>query len=258
MISATGGTRISFKNFRPDLHARRCGRLELRRLPPSCRRVCYDDFMLTRKPLRAVLFDWDGTLLDSFQADANAYVQMFRALGISWNSTRLTQHYSPDWHNVYRAAQLPLESWAEADRLWRRFYRSERPQLQAGARRVVQTLAQRFPLGLVSSGSSLRVRSQIRAFGLESLFAVSIFGDEVPHRKPHPLQLQLAIRRLGVEPGSCVYVGDAPEDVQMARRAGVAAVGLLEHSPVPERLRESRPNALIKTISSLPELFCGS
>jgi phosphoglycolate phosphatase len=213
--------------------------------------------MLTRKPLRAVLFDWDGTLLDSFQADANAYVQMFRALGVSWNSTKLTQHYSPDWHNVYRAVQLPHERWAEADRLWRVFYRSERPQLQAGARDVVQALAERFRLGLVSSGSSLRVRSQIRAFGLQPLFAVSVFGDQVPHRKPHPLQLQLAIRQLGFEPSACIYVGDAPEDVQMARRAGVAVVGVLEHSPVPERLRASRPNALIKTISSLPQVFCG-
>jgi HAD superfamily hydrolase (TIGR01509 family) len=214
--------------------------------------------MLTHKPLRAVLFDWDGTLLDSFQADANAYMQMFRALGVSWNSTRLSQHYSPDWHNVYRAAHLPPARWAEADRLWRRFYRSERPQLQNGARSVVQMLAERFRLGLVSSGSTLRVRSQIRAFGLEPFFAVSIFGDQVPHRKPHPLQLQLAVRRLGCEPGSCVYIGDAPEDVQMARRAGVAAVGVLEHSPVPERLRESRPNALVKTVCGLPELFCSS
>ena len=213
--------------------------------------------MLTRKPLRAVLFDWDGTLLDSFQADANAYIQMFRALGVSWNSTKLTQHYSPDWHNVYRAVQLPHERWAEAERLWRVFYRSERPQLQAGARDVVQALAERFRLGLVSSGSSLRVRSQIRAFGLQPLFAVSVFGDQVPRRKPHPLQLQLAIRQLGFEPSACIYVGDAPEDVQMARRAGVAAVGVLEHSPVPERLRASRPNALIKTINSLPQLFCG-
>jgi phosphoglycolate phosphatase len=214
--------------------------------------------MLTQKPLRAVLFDWDGTLLNSFQADANAYLQMFRALGIAWNPVRLAQHYSPDWHNVYRAAHLPPARWAEADRLWRGFYRAERPQLQTGARRVVQQLAARFRLGLVSSGSSLRVRSQIRAFGLERFFAVGIYGDQAPHRKPHPLQLQLAIRRLGVEPGSCVYIGDAPEDVKMARRAGVAVVGVLEHSPVPKRLRESRPNALVKTICSLPEILWGS
>ena len=214
--------------------------------------------MLTQKPLRAVLFDWDGTLLDSFRADTNAYLQMFRALGVSWDPNRLAQHYSPDWHNVYRAAKLPQESWAEADRLWRRFYRAERPLLQTGARRVVQALAARYRLGLVSSGSSWRVRSQIRALGLQPFFAVSIFGDHVPHRKPHPLQLQLAIRQLGQEPASCVYIGDAPEDVKMARRAGVAVVGILEHSPVPARLRDSRPNALIKTISALPELFRSS
>jgi phosphoglycolate phosphatase len=211
--------------------------------------------MLTSKPLRAVLFDWDGTLLDSYRADTNAYVQMFRALGVYWDPSCLAQCYSPDWHNVYRAAQLPLECWAEADRLWRRFYRSERPLLQSGARDVVYSMAKRFRLGLVSSGSRWRVRSQIRALGLESLFAASVYGDEVPRRKPHPLQLQLAVRRLGFEPGSCIYIGDAPEDVKMARRAGVPVVGVLQHSPVPGRLRESRPTVLIKTIRSLPALL---
>jgi HAD superfamily hydrolase (TIGR01549 family) len=201
--------------------------------------------MVAPKPIRAVLFDWDGTLLDSFRADANAYEQMFRALGISWRTDSLTRHYSPDWHNVYRAVGLPAERWPLADQLWRRFYRSERPLLQPGARDVVQTLAREFRLALVSSGSSLRVRSQIYRFGLERFFGVSIFGDQAPRRKPHPLQLELAIARLGLEPACCVYVGDAPEDVKMARRAGVAVIGVLDHSPVPERLREARPDVLI-------------
>ena len=143
--------------------------------------------MLTRKPLRAVLFDWDGTLLDSFHADANAYAGMFRSLGMRWSPESLLRHYSPDWHNVYRAMRLPVERWPEADRLWRHFYRSERPLLQPGARQVVQMLAHRFRLGLVSGGSSLRVRSQIRRFGLGPFFEVSVFGDEAPRRKPHPL-----------------------------------------------------------------------
>ena len=211
--------------------------------------------MLTQKPLRAVLFDWDGTLLNSFRADASAYARMFQALGICWEPGSLLQHYSPDWHNVYRAVRLPAERWYEADQLWRHFYRSERPLLQPGARQVVQVLARRFRLGLVSSGSRLRVRSQIQAFGLGPLFEVSVFGDEAPRPKPHPLQLQIALGKLGLEPACCIYVGDAPEDVKMARRAGMPAVGVIRHSPNPRGLRESRPDALIKTISSLPGLL---
>ncbi len=82
-----------------------------------------------------------------------------------------------------------------------------------------------------------------------------MFGDEVPRRKPHPAALRLALQRLGVEPAACVYVGDAPEDVVMARRAGVAAIGVTGHSPVPQRLRDSRPDALIARITALPALL---
>ena len=211
--------------------------------------------MLPRGSLRAVLFDWDGTLLDSYHADAHAYLQMFRALGIPWGLQELEKHYSPDWHNVYRAAGIPQERWAEADRLWRASYRDHRPLLQRGANRVVHSLARKYRLGLVTSGSGVRVRRQLRAFGLDRLFAVLVFGDEVPRRKPHPAALRLALRLIGVEPAACVYVGDAPEDVAMARRAGIAAVGVTGHSPLPQRLRDSRPDALIDRITALPGLL---
>ena len=211
--------------------------------------------MLTRVPLRGVIFDWDGTLLDSYHADGAAYLQMFGALGIPWGLPELAQHYSPDWHNVYRAAKVPPERWGEADKLWRHFYRAQRPVLQREARSVVQQLSRRYPLALVTSGSSGRVRAQLRAFGFEGLFDVRVFGDEVPRRKPDPASLRIALCRLGLEPAACVYVGDAPEDVQMARRAGVPSVAVLRHSPVPERLRAARPNGLISRIAELPGLL---
>jgi HAD superfamily hydrolase (TIGR01509 family) len=207
--------------------------------------------MLNRLPLRAVLFDWDGTLLDSYHSDARAYVAMFRAMGVRWDLTELAKHYSPDWHSVYRAASLPEDRWAEADRLWRHFYRGERPKLQAGARRVVERLARRYRLGLVTSGSAWRVRAQLRTLSLTSLFEVRVFGDEAPRKKPHPASLRLALRRIGCPPAACVYVGDTPEDVTMARRAGVSVVGVIGHSPVPARLRAARPDALIDNLSAL-------
>lgn len=208
-----------------------------------------------RSSLEYVLLDWDGTLLNSFQADANAYFQMFGALGMSWSMEELKRHYSPNWRRVYRAARLPRSKWEEADRLWMRFYRMQRPKLQAGARGVLRTLDRRFKLALVSSGSRARVRRQLRELQLTALFLAKVCSEDAPRRKPHAAPLRMALGLLNANPQVCVYVGDAPEDVEMAHRAGVRAIGVLGGSPVPERLRAASPDALIDTIRELPALL---
>lgn len=93
---------------------------------------------------RAVLLDWDGTLLNSYAADQRAYLAMFRAIGIEWGAREIDRHYSPDWYRVYRAARIPRADWARADRLWQTAYKSERPALLPGARTVVRRLVRTF------------------------------------------------------------------------------------------------------------------
>ena len=211
--------------------------------------------MLNRVPLQAVLFDWDGTLLDSYQSDARAYVAMFAKLGIPWNIADLEKHYSPDWHRVYRAASLPKSQWTTADRWWRHFYRGERPALQPGARRILQRLAGGYRLALVTGGSAWRVRAQLRAAALTTLFETRVFADDTPKRKPHPAPLHLALSRMDCPTDACVYVGDTPEDVEMARSAGMPVVGIVGHSPVVARLRAARPDALVERLAELPALL---
>src|ERR1700681_4046247 len=97
-----------------------------------------------KNSIECVLFDWDGTLLDSFESDAQAYVHMFAALGLTWSMAELKRHYSPNWHRVYRAARLPLSKWEQADRLWMRFYRKHQPELQPSARQVLRVLGRHF------------------------------------------------------------------------------------------------------------------
>jgi len=202
-----------------------------------------------------VLFDWDGTLLDSFEADANAYMYMFGALGMSWSIAELKRHYSPNWHRVYRAARLPRGKWEEADRLWRLFYQKQLPKLQPGARTVLRTLDRRFKLALVSSGSRSRVRKQLREHNVSTIFLAKVCSEDAPRRKPHPAPLRMALDRLRALPQTSVYIGDAPEDIEMAHRAGVRAIGVLGGSPVPERLRAASPDAMIETIRELPALL---
>ncbi len=205
--------------------------------------------------LEGVLFDWDGTLIDSYHADASAYLAMFREMGISWGLVDLEKHYSPNWYHVYRAAGLPRKRWDDADRAWRSHYAKHRPKLLAGARRVLARLGTAHYLGLVTSGDRDRVTRQLREFRLTTLFRARVCSGDTLRKKPHPAPLRLALRQMDLDPSACVYVGDAAQDVEMARRAGVCAIGVLGPFPTEKRLRAARPEFLISSIEELPDVL---
>src|ERR1700722_8462766 len=114
------------------------------------------------KPLQAVIFDWDGTLLESADADSSAYLAMFRELGIPWGLSELAAHYTPNWHHVYRAAKIPVSKWDIADKLWAKHYAHHTPKLVPGTRRVLAWVARRYELGFVTSGDRTRVLRPLR------------------------------------------------------------------------------------------------
>jgi HAD superfamily hydrolase (TIGR01509 family) len=207
----------------------------------------------SKQAVEGVLFDWDGTLIDSYHADTSAYLAMFQEMGISWGIRELEKHYSPNWYQVYRAAKLPKKRWDDADRLWRAFYAKHRPKLIAGARGVLARLRGSHRLGLVTSGDRDRVRRQLREFRLTEHFLARVCSGDTPHKKPHPEPLRLALRQMALDPAACVYVGDAPQDIEMARRAGVRAIGVLGPFPTEKRLRASKPEWLLASIEELPE-----
>lgn len=202
--------------------------------------------------IKGVLFDWDGTLLDSFQADSSAYLAMFSEMEIAWGLEELSQHYSPNWYDVYRAAGLPQHRWDAADSSWRKHYSGHRPKLITGARKVLAAVGRRYRLGLVTSGDRDRVLRQLREFRLTRLFRARVCSGDTPHKKPHPGPLRFALQCIGLEASNCVYVGDSPEDVQMAKRAGVRVIGVLGPFPTEKRLRAAKPDLLLDSIEELP------
>jgi HAD superfamily hydrolase (TIGR01509 family) len=202
--------------------------------------------------VRAVLFDWDGTLLDSYDADARAYLDVFHELGVGWTRRELDRHYSPNGHRVYKAARIPRAMWRQADRMWLKAYEGEAPRLLRDVRNVLRRLAKKHALGLVTSGSRSRVRRQVRAFELAPLFAACVCAEDAPKRKPHPAALRIAMKRMRVKPRECVYIGDSAEDIEMAQRARVHAVGVLGPFPTAKRVRAARPEAILRSIRELP------
>ncbi len=202
--------------------------------------------------IEGVLFDWDGTLLDSFEADSSAYLAMFGEMGIPWGIEDLAENYSPNWYDVYRAAGLPQLRWDAADTAWRKHYAAFRPKLIAGARKVLSTVGRRYRLGLVTSGDRDRVHRQLREFRLTRSFRARVCSGDTQHKKPHPEPLNMALECIGLDAAHCVYVGDSPEDMHMARSAGVRAIGVLGPFPTEKRLRAAKPDLLLTSLAELP------
>lgn len=208
--------------------------------------------MKVRTELHGVLFDWDGTLIDSYHADSQAYLAMFHHLGVNWGLDELEQHYSPDWYSVYRAAKIPEHRWDEADRVWRAFYAKHPSKLMAATRRVLAQLNRKHKLGLVSSGDRVRVSAQLRKYRLTRVFRTRVLGGDTREKKPHPAPLLKALKEMKAEARHCVYVGDTPEDVEMARAAGVRAIAVLGPFPTEKRLRAVQPEILLNGLEELP------
>lgn len=178
---------------------------------------------------------------------------MFCALEIEFSEAQLMRHYSPDWYRVYRAAAIPRSQWNRADKLWATAYRKERPRLLPAARSVLNRLNRSFMLALVTSGDRARVLRQLRYFHLREFFLTCVCAEDASRRKPHPAPLRAAITGMHVKAADCVYVGDTPEDMEMARRAGVRAIGVLGPFPSSARLKTARPDLLLQSIAGLPD-----
>jgi HAD superfamily hydrolase (TIGR01509 family) len=201
------------------------------------------------RELQAVLFDWDGTLVDSAEANYRCYVKLFGSYGIAFDRDAFGRTYSPNWHLTYSALGLPEERWGEADARWLDHYCREEVALIAGAREAVSRVrAAGLRVGLVTSGDCVRVGRELAALEMARLFEVVVCSEDIVQRKPHPEALLLALQRLRIAPARAAYVGDSPEDVQMARAAEVLAVGIPGGFPNRDALEASRPEVLADTL----------
>jgi HAD superfamily hydrolase (TIGR01509 family) len=204
------------------------------------------------RQITAILFDWDGTLLDSAQLGLHAFQGVFRDLGIPFHEEWYNALYSPNWYSMYEALQVPRERWALADELWMRHYGEEPPALVAGARATLCELRARgYTLGVVTSGSEARVKRELSTLGLSGFFTVVVCNESTTMKKPHPEALEIAMRSIGAAPEACSYAGDSPEDVEMGKRAGVHTVGVRSSYPGSTRLASACPDLQVENLAEV-------
>lgn len=174
----------------------------------------------------ALIFDLDGTLLDTYAAHFRAYEVMLQHFSIEVTPERLHEVYQPDWFQVYRALGVPEEHWPLADEIWLAEAARHRALLFPGVEQMLKELHERFRMGIVTSGSGGRVRRDLSYVGISRYFQAIVTGDDVSEPKPSPEGILTAARALRVSPARALYVGDTLIDHLTARAAGMPFVGV--------------------------------
>src|SRR5207244_3161436 len=149
-----------------------------RRSAAEAARAAADLVIVASRPLRAVLFDWDGTLADTAEASFRCYVRMFADLGIPFDRDAYARTYSPDWYHTFRCVGLPQERWADADARWLAHFADETIALIDGARDALELLARHgVSAGIVTSGSRPRIERELTAHAVAHHFQHVVCGD---------------------------------------------------------------------------------
>lgn len=203
-----------------------------------------------------IVFDWDGTLMDSTMVIATSIQSACRDLGLPVPSDEAARHVigmglvQALQHAVPDAPETLYEPLAER---YRHYFlaQDESIPLYAGAAETIIELHGAGHALAVATGKSRRgLERALDSSGLRCYFHATRTADET-FSKPHPAMLLELMDELGMQPQAALMVGDTTHDLQMATNAGVGAVGLTHGAHPEDQLRALQPLALLDDFNEL-------
>lgn len=182
--------------------------------------------------IRAVLFDLDGTLVDSAPDLASAANRMRARRGLpAMDDGLFRPHTGMGARGMLRIAFDAQPGQDGYDNMRREFLAEysvgllERTVPFAGIDRLLMALAGAgLPWGIVTNKAEYLARPLVAGLPVLAGAAALIGGDTTAHAKPHPAPLLEAARRMAIEPAACLYVGDDERDIVAGRAAGMLTV----------------------------------
>lgn len=186
---------------------------------------------MPRKQFDLIVFDWDGTLMDSTSAIIASMQAAARDLGVTPPDKKSASYViGLGLQDALQAAMPDLDPkhYPKMVERYRYHYLSQDHELTLfdGARAMLEDLtAQGYFLAVATGKSRVGLNRALATAGVMSLFDATRCADET-FSKPHPAMLQELTRELGQDMGRTVMIGDTTHDLQMAGNAGAAAISV--------------------------------
>lgn len=208
---------------------------------------------------RAILFDIDGTLVDSNDAHVEAWHRAFAADGFAFSRTEIHAQVGKGGDNLVPSLlpAVPAEieerlSGAQGEIYKRDFINKVEPF--EGVKEVLKRLAERgHTLILASSASRAEVDYYVELLDADGLLTGTTSKDDVRHSKPCPDIFAAALDLTGGPAAGAIVIGDTPYDVLAGRRAGIDAIAVLSGGFTREELASSEPVAIYQSVRELED-----
>jgi HAD superfamily hydrolase (TIGR01509 family) len=207
----------------------------------------------------ALVFDLDGTLVDTVETRIAAWLRTFDEVGIPADRAQVAKLVGSDGRRVAKivaeaaGAAIDAERAEEIDRRAGDIYGelNTDPRALPGAIELLNALDERgLRWAVATSSRREQVGVSIDALGLSGR-PIIIDGSQVKRAKPAPDLLLMAASELGVDPSRCWYVGDAVWDMQAARAARMPSIGVVSGSATAEELAEAGASLIVKSLTEL-------
>ena len=205
-----------------------------------------------------IVFDWDGTLLDSAGGIVECIQEAARDLRLPVPARETASHViGLGLHDSLRAAvpTLPEDQYREFAEAYRRHFLARQGSLALfpGVREMLQDLhAAGYRLAVATGKSRRGLELALESTALRRYFAASRCADETSP-KPHPAMLLELLQQLAAAPGQALMIGDTSHDLEMARSAGVDAVAVTYGAHPGAALRALAPRACVASVPELRE-----
>ena len=192
-----------------------------------------------------ILFDLDGTLIDSTEAILESFHRSYEILGGENPSDAaikaLIGHTLEDMYLQLGRAPETVETYVRTYKEHYRIISKQKTVLLPRAREAIEAAASFATLGIVTTKTGLYSRELLEHFGVMGLFGVLIGREDVTHAKPHPEPVLKALQQLSAEPARSWLIGDTRLDAGSALQAGIGCVGVLSGYDNAEQLRALTP-----------------
>lgn len=210
---------------------------------------------------RAVVFDLDGTLIDSRRDIAAAANRALARHGLPERTLEDLVSFVGDGASTLLArAANRAEDDPLLPKLLATFLDDYRlnalveTRLLPGAFVTLTTLSEALPIALCTNKPRICTTPILEGLGIARFFGCVVAGDDVARKKPAPDPLLFAAGALGVSATDCVMVGDGPQDVLAAHAAGMMSIGIAGMA-APQSLAAARPTFTVDSLDEIPRLL---